>query len=92
MPHQAVAAIKFFFLVLGVVCAVVLARRASKGDSIPRAAPKFVGVLVSTMPLAGGIQYMAFKSRAPAYAKSCIEQALFGLIWYVIIQILRTAA
>ena len=86
------AVIKIVLLVVGVSLAILLGLRASKTNGIAMKILKVLGVLVSTIPLIGLIQWIAFRKGSPPYSLSCGQQAEFGVLWYVGIQALGRMA
>lgn len=73
------------FLISGLLFAsIFLAYRASKGVGCFGKALRYVGVLVSTMPIIGFIQAaIAARMNNKVYSESCAYQAAAGVVYYL---------
>ena len=64
--------------------AVFFTNRFNSKDTWPWKVIKFLGILVSTMPIIGLIQGAIVGSRAPGYSQACYWQAGVGAIAYLL--------
>lgn len=71
--------------VVAIGCAMFLTHHFNSRDSASRKLIKFLGVLISTMPIVGLIQgAIALRLRAPGYSSACFGQAAVGATVYVV--------
>ena len=71
--------------VVAVGCAMFLTHHFNSKDHIFRKLIKFVGVLISTMPIVGLVQgAIASRLSADGYSSACFGQAAVGVIVYVV--------
>ncbi len=57
--------------------AIVLTLVFTRGDKIHIRLLRFLGILVSSIPIVGILQGFMVKAKAPEYAKACFIQAAF---------------
>jgi hypothetical protein len=84
MSSTTIGIIKLCLTGMVIVGAFANTYQASKGHSVFAAIPRFLGVVISTIPFIDLIQWLVFKSGSPQYSRACGTQALLGAAWYVV--------
>jgi hypothetical protein len=87
MSIALIGIIKMVLFVVVVAVAIIGAIQTSKGQSIFTGILKFLGVAISTIPIIGLIQWLVFKKSSPSYSSACGTQAIVGLLYYAITQV-----
>ncbi|WP_027709454.1 hypothetical protein [Zooshikella ganghwensis] len=77
--------IQLIFMLSTLLLAAVLTAVKTKGDRTPVRGLKFLGILVSSVPIIGVIQGIIVRKRLPLYSDACFIQAIYCGIGYVII-------
>lgn len=76
--------IQFLIIFLLVVLAAFLTIHFGKEDDIKWKLFKFIGVLVSTIPIIGLIQAYYASSKSKGYSVACACQAIAGVVAYIL--------
>lgn len=81
--------IKELFIYFMPILAVGLTYSYTKGDKIHFKLLKFIGLLISSMPIIGIIQGFIAKKFSPKYSQACFIQAIScGLGYVLVVQVL----
>ena len=81
--------VKLLYLISIPALAVFLTVNGTKAEEMPQRLLKFLGVLVSSIPLIGVIQGFIARKKSPQYAKACFIQAIYcGLGFLLIAEVL----
>ena len=68
--------------------ALCLTRRSSPEVAAGYKLLRFLGVLLSTIPILGALQLLALRERLPSYANACGCQAIAGVAYFGVVSIL----
>jgi protein-S-isoprenylcysteine O-methyltransferase Ste14 len=68
-----------------VLIAVAFTVQSSRGDKPLAKVGKFLGLVVSVIPIVGLFFYLGFKGRPSGYGEKCGVMALLGVLLYAII-------
>jgi hypothetical protein len=67
------------------VIAVVFTAQTSRGDGVPTKVGKFLGLVLSVVPIVGLLFYVGFRRRPSGYGEKCGIMALLGVLLYGLI-------
>jgi hypothetical protein len=67
------------------IIAIVFTVQTSRGDTALTKVGKFLGLIVSIVPILGLFFYLGFKGRPSGYGEKCGVMALLGVLLYGII-------
>ena len=67
------------------IIAIVFTVQSSRGDKPLAKVGKFLGLVVSIIPLVGVFFYLGFKGRPSGYGEKCGVMALLGVLLYAVI-------
>lgn len=73
------------FLIAIPPLALVLTVIFTRGDKIHIRLLRFLGILVSSVPVVGILQGMFVKAKSPDYAKACFIQAAFCALGIILV-------
>ncbi len=68
------------------IIAIVFTVQTSRGDTALSKVGKFLGLVVSIIPIVGLFFYLGFKRRASGYGEKCGVMALLGVLLYAVIR------
>lgn len=66
------------------IIAVVFTIQSSRGDKPLVKVGKFLGLVISIIPIVGLLFYLGFKGRPSGYGRKCGVMALLGVLLYAI--------
>jgi hypothetical protein len=67
------------------IIAVVFTVQSSRGETPLVKVGKFLGLVVSIIPIVGLLFYLGFKGRPSGYGQKCGVMALLGVLLYAVI-------
>lgn len=81
--------IQTVFILSMPLLAIVLTVMKTKSDPVTMRILKFLGILVSSMPIIGIVQGLIAKKRSPLFSQACFAQAIYcGLGFVLVFQVL----
>lgn len=81
--------LQLVFIISMPLVAIALTVVKTKSDAVSMRILKFLGILVSSMPIIGIVQGFIVKKRSPLYSQACFAQAIYcGLGFVLIFQVL----
>lgn len=78
--------IQWFIWGLLLLLAAALTQVFNRTDSPLKRGAKFLGVVVSTVPIIGLAQGLAFRTKDKGYSEACFYQAAAGMVAYLVMK------